>query len=58
MIDTPGMRELGMIENSEGINETFPEIESLMKNGRFANCKHKIELGCAILEALEDGTKV
>lgn len=56
MIDTPGMREVGMIEVIDGIEEAFPEIDRLIGTCRFANCKHRTEPGCAILQALADGS--
>lgn len=52
LIDTPGMREIGITENVE---ETFDEINELSKNCKFNNCSHIHEEGCAILEALENG---
>jgi ribosome biogenesis GTPase len=54
VIDTPGMRELGMWDIEEGLGETFTDIEELMGNCRFSNCTHKSEPGCAILAAIED----
>lgn len=56
IIDTPGMRELGMWEIGEGLGETFSDIEELLTQCRFSNCSHKSEPGCAIRKALEDGT--
>lgn len=55
IIDTPGMRELGMWETSEGITMTFPEIEALLGKCKYRNCRHESEPGCAILEAIEAG---
>ncbi len=56
LIDTPGMRELGNIGVSSGLEESFADIWSLSKNCRFANCTHTQEVGCALLAAIEDGT--
>lgn len=56
VIDTPGMRELGMWNNEAGLNEVFSEVEELFAKCRFSNCTHSCEPGCAVLEALEDGT--
>jgi ribosome biogenesis GTPase len=53
IIDTPGMRELGNIEVSEGINETFKDIIELSRNCRFKNCTHLNEPGCSVIEAIE-----
>lgn len=54
IIDTPGMRELGMWDVSEGIGETFKDIESLLGKCKFTNCTHTNEPGCRILQAIED----
>lgn len=56
IIDTPGMRELGNIAVETAINETFDEIVELETSCKFSNCSHTQEKGCAILEALNDGT--
>ena len=53
VIDTPGMRELGMWDNDTGIDRTFTEIETLASQCKFRNCTHKNEPGCAVLKALE-----
>ncbi len=55
IIDTPGMRELGNISISEGIEKTFDEIAGLTENCKFTDCTHTVEKGCAILAALEVG---
>ncbi len=55
IIDTPGMRELGNISVSDGIDKTFDEIIELGRNCKFSDCTHTLEKGCAILEALENG---
>lgn len=56
VIDTPGMRELGMWDVSEGLGQSFGEIEELIKQCKFTNCTHTSEPGCAIVRALENGT--
>jgi len=56
LIDTPGMRELGNIGVSSGLEESFADIWSLSKTCRFANCTHTQEVGCALLNAIENGT--
>jgi ribosome biogenesis GTPase len=56
LIDTPGMRELGNIGVSSGLEESFTDIWSLSKTCRFANCTHTQEVGCALLNAIENGT--
>jgi len=54
-IDTPGMRELGMISVNAGIEESFADIIELAKSCRFSNCSHTREIGCSILSAIAEG---
>ena len=56
VIDTPGMRELGMWNSDSGIDEVFSDIEELFERCRFSDCTHTCEPGCAVLSALEEGT--
>ncbi len=56
VIETTGMRELGMWEVGEGLGETFSEIETLFEHCRFADCTHTREPGCAVRAALESGS--
>jgi len=55
IIDNPGMRELGIISNESGINNTFNEIDELSDQCRYKDCTHTVEFGCAVLEALQSG---
>ena len=55
VIDTPGMRELGMWDAGEGLSAAFADIEALAANCRFKDCTHRTEPGCAVLAALERG---
>ncbi len=55
IIDTPGMRELGLWNANEGIKESFGEIEKLISQCRFSDCRHRTEPDCAIQSALADG---
>ncbi len=55
IIDTPGMREVGMAEVQDGIDETFSDILELESRCRFSNCRHETEPGCAIKAAIESG---
>lgn len=55
MIDTPGMRELQLWNCSEGISETFSDIESIAKSCAYRNCKHRNEPGCAVLDNISQG---
>ena len=54
IIDTPGMRELGMTDNAEGIKTTFQDIYNLSLKCKFPDCRHINEAGCAIIEALNN----
>ena len=55
-IDTPGLRELGMIDAEEGIAGTFSDIAELISQCAFSDCTHRNEPGCAIRQAMENGT--
>ena len=56
VIDTPGMRELGMWDAEAGIDQTFSDIEKLAQGCRFRDCTHSgSEPGCAVQEAVECG---
>lgn len=56
IIDTPGMRELGLWDTGDSIGEIFAGVEELIARCRFSNCTHSGEPGCAVLAALEDGS--
>ncbi len=56
IIDNPGMRELGMMGNESGLNNTFDGFIELTMNCRYQDCTHTVEKGCAVLEAVENGT--
>ena len=55
LIDNPGMREVGIASSSGGLEITFDMIVSLSKNCKFKDCTHTSEVGCAVLEAVENG---
>ncbi len=55
LVDTPGMRELGIMDAGAGIDDTFDEMFLMSKDCRFNDCTHTVEKGCAILQALENG---
>ena len=55
VIDTPGMREIGMANMQEGIDDTFSDILELESRCRFSNCRHDTEPGCAVKAAIESG---
>ncbi|MCL6584622.1 MAG: ribosome small subunit-dependent GTPase A [bacterium] len=56
VIDTPGMRELGIIAAESGLQDTFAEIVELADQCRYNDCTHTLEEGCAVLAAVEEGT--
>ncbi len=55
VIDTPGMRELGMWDVSQGLGQNFSDVEQFLGRCRFSDCKHQTEPGCAILAAIASG---
>lgn len=55
LIDTPGMRGLGLAEVSFGIDATFPEISELAENCKFRDCAHDSEPGCKVQAAIAAG---
>jgi len=55
LLDTPGMRELRVLDLDEGLEHTFPEIDELAATCRFRDCSHSSEPGCAVLAAVEEG---
>ncbi|MCL1842675.1 MAG: ribosome small subunit-dependent GTPase A [Defluviitaleaceae bacterium] len=56
VIDTPGMRELGLYDAEESISEGFSDVEELFLQCRFKDCGHESEPGCAVQAAIKDGT--
>jgi ribosome biogenesis GTPase / thiamine phosphate phosphatase len=54
-IDTPGMRELGLLGAGEGVNKGFADIVGLSAACRYADCSHTRESGCAVLAAITAG---
>lgn len=56
LIDTPGIRELGIVDiEPQELSHFFPEMRMLLNQCKFHNCRHINEPGCAVLEALENG---
>jgi ribosome biogenesis GTPase / thiamine phosphate phosphatase len=55
LIDNPGMREVGITDSSGGLEATFDAIMNLSENCKFKDCTHTHEIGCAILDAIENG---
>lgn len=56
IIDTPGMRELRLYGSENVLEGSFEDIESLTLFCKFSNCQHTSEPGCAVQEAIENGT--
>ena len=56
LLDTPGMRELGLIDAEEGLKTAFEEVDVLTQRCRFRDCSHAGEPGCAVRAALDAGT--
>jgi ribosome biogenesis GTPase len=56
LIDTPGLRGVGLWDAQSGVAQAFAEIEALARECRFHDCSHQSEPGCAVLAAVEDGT--
>lgn len=60
IIDSPGIREVGLVSDEEGLQAAFSdivdEVESLAAGCRFSDCAHQGEPGCAVAEALADGS--
>lgn len=56
VVDTPGMRELGLWDAEEGMREAFDDIDTLARACRFSDCAHDTEPGCAVKRAITEGT--
>lgn len=56
LIDTPGLRGVGLWDAEAGVGQTFAEIEELAADCRFQDCSHESEPGCAVAAALDEGT--
>ncbi|MCT9093397.1 ribosome small subunit-dependent GTPase A [Streptomyces sp. ASQP_92] len=56
LIDTPGLRGVGLYDAQSGVGQVFAEIEELAADCRFHDCAHGAEPGCAVLAAVEDGS--
>lgn len=56
LIDTPGMRELQLWADDEGLDRAFDDIDGLAARCRFPDCAHGQEPGCAVRAAVEDGS--
>lgn len=56
VIDTPGMKELGITDDGDGIAATFEDIHELAQRCRFPDCRHMGEAGCAVVEGVNNGS--
>lgn len=56
IVDTPGLRAVGLIADDDAVSSAFPDVEELAELCRFRDCAHEAEPGCAVKEALADGT--
>ncbi|MFC9846620.1 ribosome small subunit-dependent GTPase A [Streptomyces sp. NPDC060223] len=56
LIDTPGLRGVGLWDAETGVGQVFSEIEQLATHCRFHDCAHTAEPGCAVLAAVDSGT--
>lgn len=56
LIDTPGLRGVGLWDASSGVSQVFSEIDALADGCRFHDCAHESEPGCAVLAAIDDGS--
>jgi ribosome biogenesis GTPase len=55
LIDTPGMREFGLLDDAGGIETSFADVAVFAERCRFRDCAHENEPGCAVLAAVESG---
>ncbi|MEW2416342.1 ribosome small subunit-dependent GTPase A [Streptomyces sp. NPDC046866] len=55
LIDTPGLRGVGLWDAETGVGQAFSEIEEYAAECRFHDCAHEAEPGCAVLDAVESG---
>jgi ribosome biogenesis GTPase len=56
LIDTPGLRELGLVDDEGGgLEASFADVAAFAERCKFRDCKHEGEPGCAVLAAVESG---
>lgn len=55
LMDTPGMRELGLLAGDDAVEQSFPEIAAFAAQCRFSDCRHATEPGCRVVEAIQSG---
>jgi ribosome biogenesis GTPase len=55
LVDTPGLRTLGVAELGDGLERTFADLDEVAVDCRFSDCSHTNEPGCAVLSAIDAG---
>ena len=55
LVDTPGMRELALYDDADGIDTAYADVVELAARCRFRDCAHRTEPGCAVAAAIDDG---
>jgi ribosome biogenesis GTPase len=56
LIDTPGLRTVGVLADEVGLAASFADVEALGRRCRFNDCRHEGEPGCAVQAAIDDGS--
>jgi len=56
LVDTPGMRELALYDDADGVDIAYADVAELATHCRFRDCGHRTEPGCAVAAAIDDGT--
>jgi ribosome biogenesis GTPase len=56
LVDTPGMRELSLYDDGEGVDTAYADVTALAADCRFRDCQHRTEPGCAVAAAIDDGS--
>jgi ribosome biogenesis GTPase len=56
VLDTPGIRGVGLLDTGEGLDRTFADVADLVATCRFGDCRHQAEPGCAVQAALREGS--
>jgi ribosome biogenesis GTPase len=56
VLDTPGIRGVGLLDTADGLDRAFADIAELASYCRFGDCRHLHEPGCAVVAALADGS--
>jgi ribosome biogenesis GTPase / thiamine phosphate phosphatase len=56
VLDTPGIRGVGLLDTAEGLDRAFADVAALAARCRFDDCRHETEPGCAVAPAIAGGT--